>query len=323
MKRHIIRNNSRKKKLLNYLFSSIILGASLIGNASNINHIKIATGTMNGIYFPLASEICKFYNSNRDSKNSRCTPLTSFGSVSNLVNLKRNSANFAMLQSEIQDYAYSLKPNFNDPENKNIRSLFSLYRESLTVIVRNESSIKNINDIKGKRINIGNKDSGGRTVFDMVLDELKFSYDDFKKVTEHNIYQQSSELCNNQIDVAVYLLANPSAAIQELTKNCNVRIIPVKGLHIEDLIKKNKSFEFSIIPCNLYPNNFNDLEISLRAKEQGLQNYVIRTSNFIHFESKTRNAKILETEKLITILNQYGVKADEDPYKFTIPNCCL
>ena len=72
-----------------------------------------------------------------------------------------------------------------------------------------------------------------------------------------------------------------------------------------------------------YPNNFNDLEISLRAKERGLQNYVIRTSNFIHFESKTRNAKILETEKLITILNQYGVKADEDPYKFTIPNCCL
>ena len=72
-----------------------------------------------------------------------------------------------------------------------------------------------------------------------------------------------------------------------------------------------------------YPNNFNDLEISLRAKEQGLQNYVIRTNNFIHFESKTRNAKILETEKLITILNQYGVKADEDAYKFTIPNCCF
>ena len=72
-----------------------------------------------------------------------------------------------------------------------------------------------------------------------------------------------------------------------------------------------------------YPNNFNDLEISLRAKEQGLQNYVIRTNNFIHFESKTRNAKIIETEKLLTILNQYRVKYEGDPYKFTIPNCCF
>ena len=72
-----------------------------------------------------------------------------------------------------------------------------------------------------------------------------------------------------------------------------------------------------------YPNNFNDLEISLRAKEQGLQNYVIRTNNFIHFESKTRNAKIIETEKLLTILTQYKVKYEEDPYKFTIPNCCF
>jgi len=72
-----------------------------------------------------------------------------------------------------------------------------------------------------------------------------------------------------------------------------------------------------------YPNNFNDLEMSLRAREQGLQNYVIRTNNFIHFESKTRNAKIIETDKLLTILDQYRVKADEDPYKFTVPNCCF
>lgn len=72
-----------------------------------------------------------------------------------------------------------------------------------------------------------------------------------------------------------------------------------------------------------YPNNFNDLEMSLRAREQGLQNYVIRTNNFIHFESKTRNAKIVETDKLLTILQQYRVKADEDPYKFTVPNCCF
>jgi GT2 family glycosyltransferase len=72
-----------------------------------------------------------------------------------------------------------------------------------------------------------------------------------------------------------------------------------------------------------YPNNFNDLEMCLRAREQGLQNYVIRTNNFIHFESKTRNAKIIETDKLLTILDQYRVKANEDLYKFTVPNCCL
>lgn len=72
-----------------------------------------------------------------------------------------------------------------------------------------------------------------------------------------------------------------------------------------------------------YPNNFNDLEMSLRAKEHGLENYVIKTNNFIHFESKTRNNKIVETEKLFKILNQYKVKAEEDSYKFTIPNCCF
>lgn len=72
-----------------------------------------------------------------------------------------------------------------------------------------------------------------------------------------------------------------------------------------------------------YPNNFNDLEIVLRAKEHGFENYVIRTNNFIHFESSTRNDKIVETEELAKILNQYKVKAEEDSYKFTVPNCCF
>lgn len=72
-----------------------------------------------------------------------------------------------------------------------------------------------------------------------------------------------------------------------------------------------------------YPNNFNDLEMSLRAKEHGLENYVIKTHNFIHFESKTRNNKIVETDKLLKILDLYKIKTNEDSYKFTIPNCCF
>lgn len=72
-----------------------------------------------------------------------------------------------------------------------------------------------------------------------------------------------------------------------------------------------------------YPNNFNDLEISLRAREHKLENYVIRTNSFIHRESETRDRRINETEKLITILGKYQIVDDEDSFKFTIPNCCL
>jgi GT2 family glycosyltransferase len=137
---------------------------------------------------------------------------------------------------------------------------------------------------------------------------------DSEKVINHAGIKIYGEIADH------YLRGTPYHNVQAMNLFKVREVIGVTGANMffsNNQIKKLGLWDES------YPNNFNDLEISLRAKEQGLQNYVIRTSNFIHFESKTRNAKILETEKLITILNQYGVKADEDPYKFTIPNCCL
>lgn len=137
---------------------------------------------------------------------------------------------------------------------------------------------------------------------------------DSEKVINHAGIKVYGEIADH------YLRGTPYHNVQAMNLFKVREVIGVTGANLffsKNQIKKLGLWDES------YPNNFNDLEISLRAKEQGLQNYVIRTNNFIHFESKTRNAKILETEKLITILNQYRVKADEDPYKFTIPNCCF
>lgn len=137
---------------------------------------------------------------------------------------------------------------------------------------------------------------------------------DSKKVINHAGIRIYGEIADH------YLRGTPYPDIQAMNLFRVREVIGVTGANMffsKNQIKKLGFWDES------YPNNFNDLEISLRAKEQGLQNYVIRTNNFIHFESKTRNTKILETEKLITILNQYRVKADEDTFKFTIPNCCF
>ena len=137
---------------------------------------------------------------------------------------------------------------------------------------------------------------------------------DSKKVINHAGIKIYGEIADH------YLRGTPYHDKQAMNLFKVREVIGVTGANMffsKNQIKKLGHWDES------YPNNFNDLEISLRAKEQGLQNYVIRTNNFIHFESKTRNAKILETEKLLTILNQYRVKYEGDPYKFTIPNCCF
>jgi GT2 family glycosyltransferase len=137
---------------------------------------------------------------------------------------------------------------------------------------------------------------------------------DSKKVINHAGIKIYGEIADH------YLRGTPYPKKQAMNLFKVREVIGVTGANMffsNDHIKKIGLWDES------YPNNFNDVEMSLRAREYGLQNYVIRTNNFIHFESKTRNRKIVETEKLISILNEYGINADEDPYKFTIPNCCF
>jgi GT2 family glycosyltransferase len=72
-----------------------------------------------------------------------------------------------------------------------------------------------------------------------------------------------------------------------------------------------------------FPLEFSDVELCLRANKNGLQNYVIRTKNFNHFESSTRDNSLDPRHQILRALTKYEIEYKEDPYKFTVPYCCL
>ena len=72
-----------------------------------------------------------------------------------------------------------------------------------------------------------------------------------------------------------------------------------------------------------FPLEYSDVELCLRANNNNLQNYVIRTRNFTHFESSTRKYSLDPRHQLLRTLAKYNIDYKDDPYKFTIPYCCL
>ena len=72
-----------------------------------------------------------------------------------------------------------------------------------------------------------------------------------------------------------------------------------------------------------FPSEYSDVELCLRANNNNLQNYVIRTRNFTHFESSTREYSLDPRHQLLRVLAKYDIDYKYDPYKFTIPYCCL
>lgn len=70
--------------------------------------------------------------------------------------------------------------------------------------------------------------------------------------------------------------------------------------------------------CEELPNNYNDVDLSLKVAAQGLSNVYITTSRLYHFESKSRDPKVTKREKKF-ITDRWGVPTRDAFYPELLP----
>jgi len=132
--------------------------------------ITIGTGGVTGVYYPAGGSICKFVNRNRKEHNIRCSVESTGGSAYNINTMRAGELDFGVAQSDQQFYAYNGKNQYAvQGAYTELRSVFSLHAEALTIIARADAKIKTFDDLEGKRVNIGNPGSGNRNTMDVVL----------------------------------------------------------------------------------------------------------------------------------------------------------
>ncbi len=224
--------------------------------------ITIGTGGITGVYYPAGGAICRLVNRGRKDHGIRCSVESTNGSVYNLNALREKNLDLAVAQSDWQYNAYNAtSPYFRDKEPfKNLRSLFSLHTEAFTVVARADSGIRKLDDLKGKRVNIGDPDSGNRATMDVVMEAKGWTRDSFKLAAELKGADQPQALCDNKIDAMIYNAGHPNGAVQEVATSCDVVIVPVEGPEIEALIKNHPYYAFTEIPGGMYAGNPNNIK---------------------------------------------------------------
>ncbi len=253
----------RRLKLLTLavaVSASSLLAAPASAETPSDKFITIGTGAVTGVYYPTGGAICRLVNRGRKTHNIRCSVESTGGSVYNLNSLRNNELDLAVAQSDWQFHAYNGSDFFKDqgPMTK-LRSLFSLHSEAFTVVVRADAGINKFDDIKGKRVNIGNPGSGMRATMDVIMHEKGWTNKDFKMVSELKASEQPQALCDNKIDVMIYAAGHPNGAVQEATTSCETKIIPVDGPFIDALIKKQPFYAYATIPGGMYAGTPNDV----------------------------------------------------------------
>ncbi|MGR3321497.1 MAG: TAXI family TRAP transporter solute-binding subunit [Pseudooceanicola sp.] len=221
--------------------------------------ITIGTGGVTGVYYPTGGAICRLVNKGRRDHGIRCSVESTGGSVYNINTIREGELEFGVAQSDWQYHAYNGSSRFEDAGAfEELRAVFSVHPEPFTVVARADSGIENFEDLKGKRVNIGNPGSGQRGTMEVLMNAMGWTTDDFALATELKAAEQSAALCDNQIDAMVYTVGHPSGSIQEATTACDSTLVNVTGDAVSGLIEDNSFYRTATIPGGMYRGNDED-----------------------------------------------------------------
>jgi len=223
---------------------------------------KIATGEYMGRYYPTAGAIAEIVNNKQEEFGFRCVAKPTSGSVYNINAIMAGDMEFGIVQSDSQYQAFNGLDEWKDKgPQKDLRTMFSLYTESVTLLASVDSGIKTIQDLKGKRVYIGEIGSGSRQNAIDALNAAGIDWKtDIKVIKKGKKYDVQSMLMRGELDAFFYTVGHPTTAIKFATVGAkNTLFIPI--VNIEELLSKNPYYVKSIIPVSLYPQIANDEDV--------------------------------------------------------------
>lgn len=246
-----------KGKTLAWALSATLAGLSLGGTVqAQDRFVTIGTGGQTGVYYVAGQSICRFLNRGAAEHQIKCNAPASGGGVANVNGIRSGEFNFGIMQSDHQYKAMKGEAPFQaEGPMEDIRAVFSLQSEVFTILARRDARIAGFDDLKGKRVNIGNPGSGQRDTLDEILRVKGWDKSAFALAAELKPAEQAAALSDNNIDAMTYFVGHPNGAIQEATTTVDAVLVPVTGPDIDKLLAEKSYYTKAEIPGGLYKGN--------------------------------------------------------------------
>lgn len=213
---------------------------------------KICSGPETGIYYQYVGGIIDAAKATLDLNLEN---VATQGSLENAKAIATGQCDMAIVQADL--YIQSGADFQATPEAKlfstNLGTLAALYPESVHLLVNKDSGIKSIADLAGKKVNVGEKDSG--TFFTAY--KLLNVYHSLAKSPEYSYEAPAdavAKVADGSLDATFYVAGAPVDALSNLPKEANVTLIPVT------IAGFTWDYTTLTIPANTYPWLTQDVE---------------------------------------------------------------
>ncbi|MCP4373681.1 MAG: TAXI family TRAP transporter solute-binding subunit [Deltaproteobacteria bacterium] len=234
---------------------------SEISDKRDENVVIIGTGGTKGVYYPTGKAICTIVNKHRKEHGIHCSIESTRGSVTNINEIMSGDLAFGMAQSDRQYQAWHGLAEWKSMgPQENLRSVFSIYAETVTLVAAVDAGIETIHDLKNKKVNIGNPGSALRMVNIDTLETVGINWEKDIEAVGVKASESSKLLQDGRIDAFFYIVAHPYGPIKQATSGKRkARFIPITG--IENLLKKLPYYAKASIPIQFYPGVSNSTNV--------------------------------------------------------------
>jgi TRAP transporter TAXI family solute receptor len=167
----------------------------------------------------------------------------------NLLQAGRGEIAFTLADALSNAWKGDADVGFPKPLDK-LRAVAGIYANYIQIVASEESGIKTMADLKGKRISVGAPKSGTELNARAVLKAAGLSYDDFAKV-EYLPFGQSVELMKNrQLDVTLQSAGLGVASLRDLSTSIKIVVVPIPAAVVAKV--GDSAYQEATIPANTY-----------------------------------------------------------------------
>jgi len=256
----ITRGLQRRAMLAAAAAAALCLAAPASAQAPQF--FRIGTGAAGGTYYPVGGMIanaiscppgapCREAGGTAGVPNLVAVAQATQSSVQNVNLIQSGAAESGFSQSDVAHWAYTATGLFEGrPKLDRLRFIAHLFGEQLHAVVRRDSPIQRLEDLRGKRVVVGLQASGARIGSELVLDAAGLRGAYTPEVL--SAAQGVERMQDRGVDAVLQVVAAPAAAFTEFCSRVGCRLLPFSDAVIETVSQRAPFYSRGVIARGTY-----------------------------------------------------------------------
>jgi len=242
--------------------AALLCGSGLAA-AQQSRYFRIGTANTTGTYFQvggvLASAISAPAALPNCQRGGNCgvsglvaIAQATQGSVENVRMLGSGQLDSALVQADIASWAFHGTGLYANKPVSELRAIAALFPESAHIVVRRDGPIKSLRDLKGRRVALGEKESGTLADARLILEAAGLKERDLK--AEYlGLGEAAAGLSGGTLDAFFLIGGTPVPVIAALASTMAVRLLPITGDVAQKLMLRDPLFAAATLSARAYP----------------------------------------------------------------------